>query len=245
MNFGDMSLGDRMKLYEKVSSNTLVPKMPVVGRIDGKAFHTFCKGMDKPWDRRMQECMWATAEYLYNNIQGCQLAYIQSDEINLLLTDYENFRAEPWFRYKTQKLASVAASLATAKFNQQFIIYFSDIYDKPWNANLAHFDARFFNLPQQEVCNYFIWRQLDAVRNSISGLAQSKFSHKELQGKSQAEMQEMLFQAHGINWNNCKAAEKRGLCIKEGTRDTEIPIFTANRNYIDELVYYGEEEDSS
>lgn len=224
------SLGDRMKRYEAVTSTKLNPRSYTIIRLDGKAFHTFTKGLLRPWDPAITETMETTMLYLCKNIQGVKYGYYQSDEISLVLTDFDTFETSPWFDNKIQKMVSVAASLATAKFNQE------------WNASnkLAIFDARVFNVPNRsEVINYFIWRQQDTVRNSISSLGQSLYSAKELHGKNQNAVQEMCFQK-GKNWNDVPTHLKRGTgcykTIKENDRtwwviDREIPTFSDDRDY--------------
>jgi tRNA(His) guanylyltransferase len=233
------NLGDRMKAYESVSKTRLVPKMPVIARFDGKAFHTLTRRLKKPYDPQFQGAMWAAAVALCEEIQGAKLAYVQSDEISVLLVDYASYKSQPWFDYEVQKMCSVGAATASVAFN-------ADLRARmPQWAPRAVFDARFWNLPMHEVCNYFIWRQNDAARNSLQGLCQSLFSHQELHGKGQAEMHEMLH-TRGLNWNDCSIPEKRGVCVVHAPStnevpggwfvDEEIPIFSQNRTYIDRLV---------
>lgn len=253
------NLGDRMKDYENVSRITLVKKTPVIIRLDGKAFHSFTRGMRRPFDKILMGAMQETCKYLCENIMGCKLAYTQSDEISLLLVDYERQESQQWFSNGLQKMVSVSASMATLAFNNAFreqvenaVHFFDDEeeYQKYTRKfDKALFDSRAFVLPKEEVCNYFIWRQHDASRNSIQMVAQSLFSHKELMGKNTGELQEMLFQGYEINWNDYAVPEKRGSCIvkkqyeKEGTTrthwvvDKEIPIFTQDRDYIDKYVF--------
>ena len=114
------SLGDRMKRYEYVSRNYLTRRVPVIIRIDGKAFHTFTKGMRKPFDRVLMSAMQETMRFLCANIQGCVFGYTQSDEITLVLTDYASIRTDAWFGYNVQKMCSIAASMATLAFNKAF-----------------------------------------------------------------------------------------------------------------------------
>lgn len=218
---GGDSLGDRMKGYEGVPRTRLTPKVPVMIRLDGKAFHTFTRGMPRPYHRPFHECMWAAATYLCENIQGCQLAYVQSDEITLLLLDTMSLEAEGWFGYEVQKMASVAAAMCTAAFNRA--LFMSESPDQPTEPTvdgtrrvcptLAAFDARVWNLPKEEVTNAFIWRQQDATRNAIQMLGQAHFSHKQLHGVSCAQIQEKLFQEKQINFNDCPVPQKRGVCI--------------------------------
>lgn len=184
-------IGDRMKSnYETITKTRLVRRMPVIIRIDGKAFHTYTKGFEKPFDTKIVGAMQVATNYLCNNVQGCVLGYTQSDEISLLLIDYKKFDTSAWFDNEIQKIVSIAASMATMKFNQM-------IEEKP----CAIFDARAFNIPKEEVCNYFVWRQRDGIRNAINSMAQSKFPHKQLQGKSTKEVEEMLYEV-GYDYNN-------------------------------------------
>jgi tRNA(His) 5'-end guanylyltransferase len=220
------ALGDRMKdFYEDRTRYKLARRTNTIIRIDGKSFHTYTKGFQRPFDAGLIEDMNKTTEYLCQNIQGAKFGYVQSDEISILITDYDDISAHAWFDGNLQKMASIAASLATAKFNQLRMARacFDDVIkedapiykDDIQNFKLAMFDARVFQIPyQEEVINYFIWRQQDATRNSISSVAQSLYSHKELNGKKTDEMQEMIFQK-GVNWNDYTSREKRGSLIRK------------------------------
>lgn len=275
------SLGDRMKQYENVSKNRLMRRNPVIIRIDGKAFHAFTRGFERPFDDILIKSMQETMKYLCENIQGCKIGYCQSDEISLLITDYENINTAAWFDYQVQKMCSIAASMATLAFNRFFRnnalvkVTITDAYFKnkesypgDWEKDRsfkksyldactkgAMFDARCFSIPKEEVCNYFQWRQNDCTRNSIQMVGQANFSHKELQNKSCDELQEMLWQEKNINWNDFEIVKKRGSCctktgiytvvdMKTGEQkdrlvweiDTEIPIFTQDRNYIERFI---------
>jgi tRNA(His) 5'-end guanylyltransferase len=213
-------LGDRMKdFYEDRTRYKLARRTNTIIRIDGKAFHTYTKGLQRPFDQGLMEDMNKTTEYLCQNIQGAKFGYVQSDEISILITDYDDIDTHAWFDANLQKMASIAASLATAKFNQLRImrhmenamIFLEQEHIEEFK--MAHFDARVFQIPyQEEVINYFIWRQQDATRNSISSVAQSLYSAKELHGKKTSDMQEMIFQK-GINWNDFTPREKRGSII--------------------------------
>ena len=224
------SLGDRMKRYEGVSRNFLTRRIPVIIRLDGKAFHTFTKGMKKPFDRILMGTMQDTMKYLCESIQGCVFGYTQSDEITLVLTDYATVATDAWFSYNVQKMTSIAASMATLAFNKCFtdvveaaLQYYDmessiqgaldfdySVYeDKFWRAL---FDARVFSIPKDEVCNCLVWRQQDATRNSIEAVGQANFSHKELHCKSCNDIQEMLWSQKGINWNDFPVDCKRGSC---------------------------------
>ena len=230
------SLGDRMKEnYENRSKTYLTRRTPVIIRIDGKAFHTFTRGMKKPYDEIFHNTMNATMKYLCENIQGCKLGYTQSDEITLLLTDYDTLTTSAWFDYNVQKICSVSASMATMAFNRFLAYeyeelnrwvsecdnhtredeeYMYTVYDKMVKG--AMFDSRCFNIPESEITNCFIWRQQDATRNAIQMLGQCNFSHKELQNKSCNDIQDMLMVQKGINFNDMPTEFKRGVCcVKE------------------------------
>lgn len=224
-------LGCRMKtFYEQIPKTKLMRRCPVAIRIDGKAFHTFTRGFQKPFDEVLIKSMQETMKYLCENIQGCVLGYTQSDEITLILVDYKKLTSSAWFDYEVQKICSIAASMATMAFNKRFIDNYLDYIStlKPDFTNDsdrktvsayinasnkgAMFDARCFNIPKEEVTNLVYWRQLDASRNSIQMVGQANFSHKELHQKSRNDIQDMLMTQKGINWNDLPTYQKRGSC---------------------------------
>ena len=223
---GSDSINKRMKSnYENRSKTFLTRRTPVIIRCDGKNFSSYTKGLKKPFDEGLIEDMEATTKFLCENIQGVKLGYCQSDEISLLLTDYETLDTQAWFDYNVQKIVSISASMATAKFNELRIVkpFFtestnytdSDFMDyNEGNApfKLAFFDSRVFSIPKEEVSNYFLARQKDAVKNSIAMLAQSLYSPKELHKKNQSDMQELCWQK-GHNWNDLDYRKKRGCTI--------------------------------
>ena len=234
-------LGTRMKeFYEGVPKTRLVRRMPVAIRLDGKAFHTFTRRFEKPFDEVLGKSMRETMKYLCENIQGCVLGYTQSDEITLILVDYQNLNSCAWFDYEVQKMCSISASMATMAFNKFFtknVNYFEMTHEHDDTINEycttlvnaaekgAMFDARVFNIPKEEVCNLIYWRQLDATRNSIQMVGQANFSHKELQNKSCNMIQEMLFAEKGINWNDYPTYLKRGsCCIKTTIQNPNVDI---------------------
>jgi tRNA(His) 5'-end guanylyltransferase len=205
-------LGDRMKAYEATSRATLPRRAYTLLRLDGRSFHSYLRGCQRPFDEQFMADMDAVAEALCHEISGAQFAYTQSDEISLLVTDFATIQTEPWFGGVVAKQLSVSASLATAVLNER----------RP--GKRALFDARVFTLADPvEVANYFLWRQRDAVRNSISMAAQARFSHKRLHGVSSGQMQELLFTEHGINWNGYPDGCKRGRVAvrRTGERDVE------------------------
>jgi len=229
------SLGGRMKQnYESVFKYKLPERMPVIIRLDGKAFHTLTAKAEKPFDNYFIEMMNGTAKYLCEQIQGVQLAYIQSDEISLLLHNYKNLNSQSWFNNEIQKMCSISAGLASSFFTLNYN-YELNLFE---NKRYVQFDSCCFVLPENEVTNYFIWRQKDWGRNSIQMLAQSLYSHKELQEKNNSELQEMCWYK-GKNWNDIETSLKRGRCCVFGSQwniDNDIPIFTQDRNYIDEYL---------
>lgn len=246
------NLGDRMKEnYENRAKTRLLRRTPVIIRLDGKAFHTFTRGFKKPFDDILTEAMQQTMLTLCKEIQGCVLGYTQSDEITLVLTDYEKLETAAWFDYDVQKVCSVSASIATLAFNRHFMnimnrhpIYIEDPHVGAV-AKGALFDSRCFNIPKEEVTNCVLWRQQDAIRNSINSVGQATFSHKELQGLSTSQVLEKLLKEKQVDWNSLPIHLQRGsCCIKKNIDgidswfiDTEIPIFKGeDRNYIERLI---------
>lgn len=244
------ALGDRMKAYENISRIYLTKRLPVIIRIDGRAFHSFTRGFGRPFDELLHKCMWETTKALCEQVGGVKLAYAQSDEISLLLTNDDTLTTEPWFGNSLQKLVSISASIATLEFNKVFLreymereeildhalgdideqgnprdlstfIHLLEAYER---SNMkAQFDARAFVLPPSEVANYFIWRQQDATRNSVQIVAQSLFSHKQLMNKNTDQLQEMIYQA-GRNWNDYPVCYKRGVCCLKKPSQTETCV---------------------
>lgn len=245
-------LGSRIKEnYENRTRYFLPRRTYTIIRLDGKAFHTFTKDCNRPYDGELMTIMNLTAKELCRQIQGAKFAYVQSDEISILVTDFDSEQTDAWFDGNIQKICSISAAIATAEFNKYIKIDNPKFKDKT-----AYFDARVFTIPDPiEVENYFIWRQKDATSNSIQMGAQSLYSHNELQGKNNSELQEMMFQK-GVNWNDYPNGFKRGrfiekefYTVKDSDRLTppygevieilrskwekfEPPIFTKDRNYL-------------
>lgn len=210
------AIGDRFKRYEAVTKIVLPRRTYTICRVDGRAFHTLLRKAYKPFDDDVTFAMNEVAKELCRQIQGAQFSYTQSDEVSVLITDFETVHTEPWFGGVVQKMASVAASIATGAF--------IDRYGTEYG--MATFDARVFTIPEPvEVANYFVWRQRDAVRNSISAVAHSKFSQRQLHGKNSDQMEEMLFQEHGINWADFSAGYKRGRVIVRKTEDRPVAYY--------------------
>ena len=240
-------LGTRMKEYEKRNQYYLQKRIPVAIRVDGRSFHTFTKGFQRPFDKILMTAMQETAKYMCENIQGAKFAYVQSDEITIILVDYDTLETDCWFNYRTDKLCSISASMATMAFNKYFTKNVEDfiqncatdyetdglygkgtpeyqlceIYTKAIEKG-AMFDARCFNIPKEEVTNLIYWRQLDATRNSIQMVGQANFSHKELQNKTCNMIQDMLHEQKGINWNDYPVDCKRGAAVIKKKIGTNI-----------------------
>jgi len=268
-------LGDRMKKNYENRTRILLPRRTyTLIRVDGKAFHTYTRGCERPFDAGLIADMDETACYLCKNIQGAKIGFVQSDEISILMTDFETHQTDAWFDGNIQKIVSVAASMATSKFNQLRLMraIHEKLYDCEFDGSmermeiinfmkttkLAEFDARTFTIPSKtEVMNYFIWRQQDTVRNSISSVAQTLYSSKELNGKNMSQQQDMIHEK-GQNWNDFTPQEKRGRFIfkqevqlatpfvSKDKKQTsyvrnkwvadECPTFTANPEFLEDFI---------
>lgn len=242
------TLGERMKEYEAITDTKLIDKLPVIIRLDGRAFHSFTKGFQKPFDDTLNDIMGKTMLFLCENISNCIFGYTQSDEITLVVYN-PNIESNPWFDNRLEKIVSLSASLGTLAFNKYLMEKENIDERKLWKAT---FDARAFNVPVFEVVNNIIWRQQDATKNSINCVAQANFSHKQLQGKNGSEMQDMLMLQKGINWNDTPTKYKRGMsCIRKlldietpngivkrnkWVIDEEMPIISKDREYIEKLL---------
>ena len=267
-------LANRMKEYEKRNQYYLQKRTPVAIRVDGRSFHTFTKGFQKPFDEVLIKSMQETAKYMCENIQGAKIAYVQSDEITIILVDYDTLETNCWFNYRTDKLCSITASMATMAFNKSFAknaeefmtdcaasyemeglcskgteeYKLCEVYQKAIEKG-AMFDARCFNIPKEEVTNYFYWRQLDAIRNSIQMVGQAYFSHNILQYKTCEDIKDMLYVKDEIVWELLPTYKQRGSCCikqdyiyenilrKQWVIDNNIPLFKEEgRDYIEVLV---------
>ncbi|MFA5208644.1 MAG: tRNA(His) guanylyltransferase Thg1 family protein [Candidatus Paceibacterota bacterium] len=259
-------LGNRMKQFYEDRTRFLLPRRTyTIIRIDGKAFHTYTRGLKQPFDQGLIDDMDATACYLCKNIQGSKFGYVQSDEISILMTDFDAIGTDAWFDGNIQKIVSVAAGLATAEFNRLRMTRIlsaaeslSDLATDLSKMRLATFDARVFTIPADyEVENYFIWRQKDATKNSISSVARTLYSQKEVDGKNSDQKQEMIFQK-GINWNDYNPKLKRGRFITKEIRiltndafksyninntyersvwvSVDCPIFTQDREFLQNKI---------
>ena len=259
------SLGNRIKEnYENRSKTKLVRRTPVIIRLDGKAFHTFLKGFEEPFDDRFLETMRETTLELCKNIQGCVFGYTQSDEISLVLVDYSTITTDAWFDYEVQKLCSISASMATLAFNRIFAKKVNQ-YIKENTGNGSEevkrlisvykravskgglFDSRCFNVPVPEVVNTILWRQIDARRNSILSVAQVNFSHKEMYKKSCSELKDMLVSEKNVDWDALPNDKKIGVSVLKDEYgkwfvDREFPMLLGeDRRYLEDLVNLSDE----
>lgn len=253
------SLGDRMKRYEEVPRTSLTPRMPMIIRVDGRAFHTYTRGFERPWSTSIRDAMTAAASDLLREVSGAKIAYLQSDEISVLVTDYDALGTQTWFHGVAQKICSVTASIATAAFNAAMAeIRVATAEGKIARLTGATFDSRCFGVPREDVTNYFVWRQRDAEKNSVSMLAQSHFSHSQLQGKSGSAKQDMLMREHGVNWNDLDPWKKRGWCVTREAREVapgrtrtivepmwDTPIFSKDRDFIEKFVNVDVQEEEA
>lgn len=245
------SFASRMKEYETTAQQTLLRRTPVIMRMDGKGFSNLTRGMKKPFDEDLASCMYAATLRVLAEAQNVRLAYVQSDEISLLLTDFRQLGTEPWFGNSVQKLCSVGAAFTTAGFCEMFMQKFVGLC-RP--GRLPVFDARCFNLPREEVTNYFVWRQRDCERNSVSMTAQAHFSHKELQGLNKLQMVDMLQLQRGVDWSALPSSFRSGAVFTrelvswdQGSTTrarwtlADAPIFSRERDFVERFLR--EEED--
>lgn len=231
------SLGDRMKMYESASRTQLPRRMPLILRIDGRAFHTYTRGLAKPFDSNLMAAMNATAVSVCSEVQGAQLGYVQSDEISVLVHNYKRFSSSAWFDNSIQKMVSVAAGIASAAFTVQSSSVFGTV--RP-----AVFDARVFALPEAEVCNYFIWRQQDTIRNGVQMMARAKFSHSACENQSVPQLVGMLRDA-GVEWDDADWACRYGRATTYSVfggyehprwHTEQAPLFTGDRDFVNNLL---------
>jgi len=195
-----MKLGDRIKRYETVSHYSLTARTPIMIRVDGRAFHTFTRGMKRPFDSDLMAAMVAAAKDVAADMQGFKVGYVQSDEATFCLTDYDNIETQGWFDYDLAKIVSLSAALMSVRFAKYF----------RFTTHTPVFDSRVFNVPANDVVNAFLWRAKDWERNSLQMYSRAHYSHKELHGKKRKDMHEMLYKA-GKNWaTDLTMQEKNG-----------------------------------
>ena len=254
------ALDKRMKRYEAASDVVLTRRMPVILRFDGSHFHTFTRGFQKPFDEIMMKTMQDTMLDLCKNIQGAVLGYTQSDEITIVVIDYQTLETDAWFDYRVEKMCSIGGSMAARFFNKHYMenveeMFFGKTHPKDYLTSEeeklykmyskkyfeADFDCRAFNVPREDVCNCVLWRQKDAEKNSIQALAQSLYSASELKGISCANLQNKMFTEKGINWNELSVPKKRGSSCRKNNKkwelDLNMPILKDDRDYVEKLIY--------
>jgi len=211
-------LGDRMKAYEAATGSILPRYLPAIIRVDGRAFHTLLRGADKPFDTVVARYMGYVAQALCAEIGGAVFAYQQSDEVSVLVCGYEDYRTQPWFGGRVQKIASISSAIATLAFLG---------YSREPGVILRRpgmFDARVFPLPNAvEVANYFAWRQRDTERNSKIMLARAHFPHGEIQGLGGVELEDKLEQEKGVYWIDEPKAFRYGrVCVRQELGSVDV-----------------------
>jgi tRNA(His) guanylyltransferase len=236
------SLGDRMKRYEQVSHNCLAPRMPIIVRVDGKGFHQYAKSFPRPFDSILREAMVQSAIEVAEEMQGFKVFYHQSDEASFLLTDYEDVNTQCWFDYDLQKLNSICASIMAANFNAiirdaittwNFERNFEEGTPRDYPEKLAYFDCRAFNVPREDVANYFLWRAKDWERNSLAMYCASFFSHKELQNKGKQDRHDMLHSI-GKNWaTDLEGHWKNGTFVRKNLANKMVEETEVKANYLE------------
>jgi tRNA(His) guanylyltransferase len=249
------SLGDRMKSqYENRARHYLPRRAYTLVRVDGKAFHTWTRGLTKPYDLDFMSCMDAAAIELCKQTSGAQLAFVQSDEITVVMTDFSDEGTQAWFDGSQSKIESITASIATMAFNRAVMDHQAHVavhgdsrkkYPMVAKEASALFDSRAWSMADRiEVINNLIWRQKDSERNSVTMLASHYASHKQLHGKDISARHDAIHAA-GDNWNNHPTNFKRGRVIQKfvGENDRtswavnpETPVFTKTPEFLDKLI---------
>jgi len=223
------SLGDRQKRHENVSRHYLTRRVPVVIRLDGKAFSTLTRHLDKPFDQCFITSMVFGAKKVAEEMQGFKLAYIQSDEVSIILTDFETLETEAWFDYNVSKMVSVSASIMSTWFNYCL----QNTYPRPSFLDMGYFDGRAFNVPREDVSNCILWRAKDWLRNSLQMYAHNFFSQKELHGKNHEDIHEMLYSI-GKNWaNDLTDQQKNGTYLIKDNNGSIIERSDILPNYVE------------
>lgn len=213
-------LAERMKVYEGAEAGRrLMPLLPVLARLDGRAFHTFVRGLAKPFDQRLSNLMINTLAFLVRETNAT-VGYTQSDELTLAWVP-AGADTQVFFDGRVQKMTSTLAALCSVHFNRRLPAFLPAEY----GDRVPVFDCRVWNVPTiDEAVNVFVWRELDAKKNSISMAARAYYNHAAVHGRSGAELQELLFRK-GVNWNDYPAFFKRGTYTR---RQVVRRAFTAN-----------------
>lgn len=221
--------GARLKEEYESATRLLLPrKTHTIIRLDGNAFHTYTRGLPKPFDEMLHGDLVSATAFLCAKISGAQLAYVQSDEASILVTDFTNVGTQPWFGGSVQKMTSVSASILTAKFNELRNVGLGDIGEK-----LAFFDSRVFTISDYvDVIEYFRWRYLDARRNSVSALARAHFSHREMQNKSSNELRDMLRHDRAVNWTSTDPRFRYGTVLYRDERVEDVTYTRDGQEFV-------------
>lgn len=227
------SLGDRIKRYEARCENYFLPKLPIVVRVDGKAFHTWTKGCAKPFDQTLITCMFEAAKLVANEMQGFRALYTQSDEVTFVMTDDTTIDSQQWFGGRQNKIESVTAALMTAHFNRLWEAENYKFIRSVGQKIPAFFDARAFQVPTDDVPNAFLWRVRDWERNSLTMFCSQFFSHKQLNGQDKTARHDMLYEI-GKNWaTDCTDQQKNGSWAAKGKNDKfDLSNYNEIYNYI-------------
>lgn len=236
-----MNLGDRIKIYEKMeTSDRFMPMLPIYARIDGRSFSKFTKGMTKPYDSTLSKIMMEVTKYLVQETGAC-IGYTQSDEISLVFNQ-KSIDSDVFFSGKKQKMVSVLAGLATAKFVELALTF----YPKECEKRLPVFDCRVFQVPSKvEAVNCFVWRSQDAIRNSVQMAGRAVFSHSELDRKNQNQILDMLINEKGINWNDYPKFFKEGTFWQRQNYEKVVDGKPVIRSKVDEVLVGTKFEDLS
>ena len=213
------SLGDRIKRYETAYNAVMTPHSVVIIRVDGKGFHTFTKGCEKPFDQKIIDSMATATIECASKIGGFKLTYTQSDEATFMLTDFDNLNTQGWFNYEVNKIISITASM--------FTVYFNKVY----GSTDAFFDARAFIVPVDDWQNVFIWRQRDWERNLIQMVTRANFTHTECSHRKIPELKSNLHYI-GVDYDNFSDQHKYGTFVS-----SNLGKFYAKVNY-DSLTEY-------
>lgn len=226
------NLEDKCLYYRGLTNYKLLPGSYVIVMLDGRSFSKLIKNkFNKPFDDNFIDMMNETAKYVCENVQGCKLAYVQSDEISLVLTDFDTPTTDAFFGYRLCKMQSIIASLATAKFNQLMLSHnlekhsydalledgadtlysVKDAIRAVDNATLYQFDCKCWNVPNiNDVFAWFLYRQIDCVRNSKQQTAQTYLPHKMLLNLDTDAQLGLLIEEKGIDWNCYPMGHKYG-----------------------------------
>ena len=201
--------GDRMKSLERrETEQTFMPLLPIVVRLDGRSFHSYTSGFDRPIDSDFRKAMVETTKVLVEETNAT-IGYTQSDEITLVLYS-SNLKSQIWFNGEKFKIVSCLASLCSVTFYK----FMSQFKAGNLPGKVPTFDCRAYNVPNKiEAANGVLWRELDCTKNAISMASRCYYSHAELNDKSGSEKQEMLF-AKGVNFNDYPAYFKRGTFVQ-------------------------------